>query len=142
MILSELVESRFAGQEAEVRQLNPLILASVGDAYYSLIVRSGLVAVHDLNANTLHKKAASVVCAAAQKESFFRIEPSLTENEQYIARRGRNTHPGTVPKNATVADYRIATAFEAVLGYLYLSGQEKRALELIELAGDEQNENV
>lgn len=124
-------EKKFGQDENSVRQLNPLVLASVGDAYYSLCIRSFLAAHHDYNASALHREASKLVCARAQKEAFFLIEDSLSENEEYIAKRGRNSHPATVPKNADVNDYRIATAFEALLGYLYICKKEERLNEII-----------
>ncbi len=129
-IFSELKE-KFNGNKNLVRQLNPLILASVGDAVYSLNIRAHLVATHDMNANSLHGAASKLVCAVAQKNAYFLIEDMLTEDELYIAKRGRNSHPGTVPKNADIIDYRVATAFEAVLGYLYISGENGRIDEII-----------
>ncbi len=109
-----------------MRQLNPLVLASVGDAVYSLYIRAYLAAKHDLNAHSLHSAAARMVCAAGQKEAYYKVEPLLTQEELYIAKRGRNTHPGTIPKNANIADYRTATALEAVFGYLFLLKEEQR----------------
>lgn len=118
---------------SSARQLNPLVLASVGDAVYSLLVRTHIVANHDINAHKLHSCAARLVCATAQKDAFYKIEKHLTEAEAYIAKRGRNSHPPTIPKNADVFDYRTATALEAVFGYLYLISDEKRIEELFNL---------
>lgn len=120
------MQQKFKGDKTAVRQLNPLVLASVGDAVYSLYMRAYLVAIHDLNAHLLHSAAARMVCAVAQKDAYYKIEPLLLEEELYIAKRGRNTHPGTVPKNANIADYRTATALEAVFGYLFLLQEEER----------------
>lgn len=122
------------------RQLNPLVLASVGDAVYSLLVRTHIVATHDLNAHKLHSRAAHLVCAVAQKDAFYAIEKFLTEDEAYIAKRGRNSHPPTIPKNADILDYRTATALEAVFGYLYLISNEKRIEELFNLILEKENE--
>lgn len=122
----EEINKKYGFDRTQVRQINPLVLASVGDAYYSLAVRTHTVANHDYNACALHRAAAESVCAKAQKEAYFKIEDMLTEDEKYIAKRGRNSHPATVPKNADVNDYRIATAFEALIGYLYISGENER----------------
>ncbi len=129
--IAEELKQKFNNDKNAVRQLNPLILASVGDAVYTLNVRAHIVATHDLNAHSLHAASASLVCAAAQKKAYFKIEPLLTEDEAYIAKRGRNSHPGTVPKNADIMDYRIATALEAVFGYLYILGEHERIDKLI-----------
>ncbi len=122
------------------RQLNPLVLASVGDAVYSLLIRAHIVANHDLNAHKLHSRAANLVCAVAQKDAFYAIERFLTEDEAYIAKRGRNSHPPTIPKNADISDYRTATALEAVFGFLYLISDEKRIEELFNLILEKENE--
>ena len=130
--MTELIE-KFGKDKNSVRQLNPLILASIGDAVYSLNMRCHIVANHDLNAHNLHMEAARLVCAAAQKEAYFKIESVLNEDELYIAKRGRNSHPGTVPKNADIMDYRTATALEAVFGYLYILDKNERINELLNI---------
>lgn len=140
-ILNELSE-KFNGDENAVRQLNPLILASVGDAVYSLNIRAHVVATHDLSAHMLHIHSAKMVCAAAQREAYYRIESLLLEDELYIAKRGRNAHPGTVPKNADILDYRIATALEAVFGYLYILNKNERINLLIKTILENENEKV
>ena len=131
------MQQKFQKDRNTVRQLNPLVLASIGDAVYSLYMRTYLVANHDLNAHSLHSAAAKMVCAAAQKEAYYKIEFMLSEEERYIATRGRNTHPGTVPKNANITDYRTATALEAVFGYLFLLQEEERIDRLIQKIWEE-----
>lgn len=140
--VSEALTRRFGGDENTVRQLNPLILAAVGDAVYTLNVRTLLVAGHDYTAHALHAASASTVCAAAQKAAYFKIEPLLTEDELYIAKRGRNAHPGTIPKNAEFSDYRIATALEAVFGYLSILGREDRIAALMKVLWEDPHETV
>ena len=140
-ILKELSE-KFNGDENAARQLNPLILASVGDAVYSLNIRCHMVANHDLSAHMLHIHSAKMVCASAQREAFYKIESLLSEDELYIAKRGRNSHPGTVPKNADILDYRIATALEAVFGYLYILNKKERIDLLIKTILENENEKV
>ncbi len=140
-ILKELAE-KFNGDENAVRQLNPLILASVGDAVYSLCIRCHMVATHDLSAHMLHMHSSKMVCAAAQREAYYKIEEMLTENEQYIAKRGRNSHPGTVPKNADIHDYRVATALEAVFGYLYILNRTDRINTLIQNILENDDEKI
>lgn len=107
-------------------QLGPLVLAYVGDTVFDLYVRTRLILTTDLTAHGLHMLAAKRVCAAAQAESFRKVEPLLTEDELAVYRRGRNSHIGTVPKNASIADYRSATGLEAVIGWLYLKGRDDR----------------
>ena len=138
-IFAEL-KSKFDGDENAVRQLNPLILASVGDAVYSLLIRTHMIATHDFNAHMLHVSSAKMVCAAAQRKAFSCIEEFFTEDEAYIAKRGRNAHPGTVPKNADIMDYRVATALEAVFGYLYILDREDRIEKFIKVILENVNE--
>ena len=122
-------------------QLGPLVLAYVGDTIYDLYVRTRLVLSTGLTAHGLHMAAAKRVCAAAQAEAFRRIEPQLTEEELAVFRRGRNSHMGTIPKNASIADYRAATGLEAVIGWLYLKGDDERLTQLMRLILEEQNQN-
>ena len=138
---SELFK-KFGNDENTVRQLNPLILASVGDAAYSLNIRTYIVATHDLNPHRLHIYSAKLVCASAQRKAYYLIEDMLTENEKYIAKRGRNAHPGTVPKNADIHDYRVATALEALFGYLYILNKHDRINELIKIILENNDEKI
>ncbi len=112
----------------------PLALALIGDTVYDLFVRTMLVDTLDLTPHKLHLAAAKYVCAAGQAAAFRRVEAALTEQERTIYKRGRNAHSGTVPKNASVADYHTASGFEALLGYLYLNGEDDRMTQLMELA--------
>lgn len=140
------MEKLFSAQKTldknDARQLNPLVLASVGDAVYSLAMRTHVLLTHDLGAHALHSHVSALVCARAQREAYFMLEDTLSEDEQYIAHRGRNSHPATVPKNADVSDYRTATALEAVFGYLYLTGQSERICELTDIILEKTNEKV
>lgn len=111
--------------------LSPTVLAYVGDTIFDLFVRTYYMETTDQTAHGLHVRCASKVCAKAQAAGFFRVEPMLNEEELSIYKRGRNTHLGTVPKNAKIADYRTATGFEALLGYLYLSGQDERLSQIV-----------
>ena len=109
----------------QARQENPLALAFVGDTVFDLYVRTSVLE-KEVNSHKLHVMSVKHVSASAQAAAFLRIEPLLTEDELYIYRRGRNTKPTTVPKNAPVKDYRSATGLEALVGYLYLTGQRER----------------
>jgi len=115
----------------EPRLASPLVLAYIGDTVYDLYVRSYWIFKSDLGAHGLHMACAKMVCAAAQAKAFRRIEGELTEEETGIFKRGRNAHMGTVPKNASIGDYRAATGLEALLGYLYLSGRDERINEIM-----------
>ena len=117
-------------EESNARMLNPLQLAYIGDGVWELLVRSRLIYM-GRSASHVHKDAVACVNAHAQSEAFRRIEPLLTEAEADVARRGRNAHAHhAAPKNQDAADYRAATALEALIGYLYLIGQEERLITL------------
>ncbi len=111
----------------------PLVLAYLGDAVYELEIRQMLVKRDHSRPAKLNKEAAQLVCAAAQSRIAEAILPYLTEEEEAIYRRGRNAHSPTTAKNQTVGDYRRATGFEALIGYLHLCGETARMRELIAL---------
>ncbi len=115
---------------AQARMLSPLQLAFIGDSVHTLLCRTQLLE-HDYRPNDLHRHAAHMVNAASQKAALDRLLPRLTEDEVQIVLRGRNAHPRHhVPKGATCAEYQGATALEALYGYLYLTGQTDRLLEI------------
>ena len=116
------------------RQIPALDLAYVGDTVYDLYVRAYLIHTHPETVHTLHVLSARMVCAQGQARAFFALEPMLTEEELAVYRRGRNAHSGTVPKNANVADYRVATGLETLLGHLWVLGREERIDELMAVA--------
>ncbi len=116
--------------------INSLELAYLGDTLYDLYVRERLVR-RGGHVKTLHRKAVSRVCAAAQSRALTRLEPLLTPDEADVVRRARNAHQ-TPPKNADPADYHRATSLEALLGWLYLTGQRDRLHVLLDAAlGDD-----
>ena len=115
-----------------VAQMNPLSLAFVGDAVYSLWMREA-AAWHGGLVGGLHNACVALVNAAAQAEAARQLMPHLTEQEQGIYRRGRNAQVGTAAKGGSLADYHAATGLEALFGYLYLDGQEERARALFAL---------
>ena len=114
------------------RQMNPVVLAFVGDAVYTLCVREALALGSGEKTGELNRRASEKVSAHGQSEALARILPMLTEEEADIYRRGRNAKSHTMAKNATVSDYRNATGFEALMGYLYLTDQMERMVELIQ----------
>ena len=119
--------------EAEVNMMSPLTWAYVGDAVYELYIRTHLVNKTNLKPHKLHIEAIKYVKAQSQAQALKKIEVNLTEKEKEIVRRGRNTENHHVAKNASVQDYMYSTAFEALIGYLYLTNQEKRIKELVEM---------
>lgn len=128
------LETLFGLKERDYTQYSPLTLAYIGDAVFELAVRTVLVREANRQASKLHKEASSVVRAPAQAKMLSCILPHLTEQEAAVCRRARNAKPATKAKNATLGEYMEATAFEAVIGWLYLEKQYNRALYLIELA--------
>ena len=118
-------------EEKDLRTYSPLTLAYIGDGVYELVIRTVLVKKGNCPVNQLHRKASSLVKAASQSAMMEFIEPMLTEEEHSVYRRGRNAHSPTMAKHATMADYRRATGFEALMGYLYLKGDYKRMIDLI-----------
>lgn len=118
----------------KARALSPVTLAFVGDAVYSLYIREKLVLSTDFSTGKLQRLTSSEVSAHGQSELLNKILPAFTEEESEIFRRGRNAKKPTKSKNASVAEYNRSTGFEAVLGYLYLTGRYKRISEIL---GDE-----
>ncbi len=118
-------------KKQEVKRLNPLVLAYIGDAVYEVYVRKYLISTQKTLVNQLHKSAIQFVKAESQSSIIHHIMDDLTQEEQTILKRGRNSKSQTIPKHADVSDYRYATGFEALIGYLYLIGEEKRLMDMI-----------
>ena len=138
--LLDRIKETFACKENDVRSYSPLTLAYVGDVVYDLIIRSVVVERGNRAVNDLHKRTTTYVKAATQARMIEALLPFLSEEEEAVYKRGRNAKSYSTAKNASVADYRKATGFEALMGYLYLSNNTERMLELIkkgiELIGD------
>ena len=117
----------------EVNQMSPLTWAYVGDCVYELYIRTKLVDITKLKPHELHIKSVKYVKAQAQAETLKKIESILTEEEKEIVRRGRNTQTHHIAKNASMRDYMYATAFEALIGYLYLTKQDERLSEIMKI---------
>lgn len=117
--------------ERKINELSPLTWAYVGDAVYELYIREHLVNNTKLKPHKLHIESIKYVKASAQAESLKLIEEELTEREKEIVRRGRNTKNHHLPKNAEVNEYMYSTAFEGLIGYLYLTKQEDRLNEIL-----------
>ena len=113
-------------EKSKALGLNPVVLAFVGDAVYSLFVRERLSFYSDGKAGELSKRATAEVRATAQAEFYTRIKDLLSEEEKGVFRRARNAKKTTRAKSATVAEYNVSTGLEAVLGYLYMTGQKER----------------
>ena len=133
---------RLWGAECDPKSMNPLALAFVGDGVFELLVREKLCCESRLPVSALHRQAVEQVCARRQAEDGRRLQSLLTEEEQEVYRRGRNARVHHVPKNAAVADYHAATALEALFGYLYLTGNFSRAVELCRIGFDKLHINI
>lgn len=143
-----MIKQEFQCKEQDIRAYSPLTLAYMGDAIYELVIRTVIVERANRSANDLHKKATRYVKAETQAKIITALvgetgedgsHGELTEDEKAVYKRGRNAKSYTTAKNATMSDYRKATGFEALMGFLYLTGQTDRLLHLvkrgIELAG-------
>lgn len=117
----------------EVKLMPPLTWAYVGDCVYELYIRTKLVNETKLKPHELHIKAIGYVKAKAQAERLKNIYDKLTDEEKDIVRRGRNAENHHLPKNANVQEYMYSTAFEALIGYLYLTKQNERLKEILEI---------
>ncbi|WP_425484619.1 Mini-ribonuclease 3 [Kroppenstedtia pulmonis] len=115
----------------EPGQLNPLLLAYMGDAVYELFVRYHVVAEGNIRPSDVHQKTVGYVSAIAQAKAVRQIEEYLTEEEWQVLKRGRNAKSSGVPKNAKVSEYRYSTGLEALVGYWYLKGEAQRLREMI-----------
>ena len=118
-------------QEVDIKSYSPLVLAYIGDAVYELLIRTKVINHGSMQVNKMHKKSASLVKAETQANLAKLLADDLTEEEQAVYKRGRNAKSGTMAKHATMIDYRMATGFEALMGYLYLTGQNDRLLRLV-----------
>ncbi|MCL2850799.1 MAG: ribonuclease III [Firmicutes bacterium] len=118
--------------EKEIANKNVLVLAFVGDAYMSLVIRKELAA-NGFKVAKLHDMASKIVCAKAQAELFDKIFEGLSDVEKDIANRARNASVNTVPSSCSLAEYKKATALESVIGFNVLTGNEKRAIDLIKI---------
>ena len=125
------IEGFFNIKDKDIRSFSPLTLAYIGDAIYEVVIRTIIVEKGNAPVNKLHHKASAIVKATAQKEAMEIILPLLSSEEEAVFKRGRNAKSYTSAKNASVIDYRIATGFEALMGFLYLTGKNERMLELI-----------
>ena len=132
--LNAFLNEKFDIKPQDIRTYSPLTLAYIGDAIFDVIVRSILVNKGNTAVNNLHKRASGVVKAQSQAAIVKALmDDVFTRKEIDIYKRGRNSKPHTKAKNASTMDYLVATGFEAVIGYLYLTGNMDRACEIVRL---------
>ena len=120
--------------EVDADSYSPLALAYIGDAIYELVIRTKVMNHGSMQVNKMHKRTAGLVKAEAQANFYKLLEEDLTDEEKAVYRRGRNAKSVTMAKNATMRDYRMATGFEALMGWLYLKGNIDRIAELVAMA--------
>lgn len=134
--MMEYLREAFGMEDVDLRTYSPLTLAYIGDAIYDLIIRTLIVKQGNSRPEKMHKRASALVKASAQAEMIERLLPMLTEEEHAIYKRGRNAKSYTMAKNATMLDYRKATGFEALMGYLYLKEDMSRLIDLVKAGLD------
>ena len=115
----------------ELKNAAPLALSFVGDAVHTLFVRERVFGQSPYKNNELHNLAGKVCCAIDQAKAAKRLAPLLSDEELFVFKKGKNAHVNSVPKHSSLAEYKLATALEALLGYLFLSGQDERINELL-----------
>ncbi|MCI7112805.1 MAG: ribonuclease III [Lachnobacterium sp.] len=133
MKIDSYIKEQFGIKDVDIRTYSPLTLAYIGDGIFDIVIRSVVVGKGNTKASQLHKHTSSIVKAHTQAVMIEALEPHLTKEEADIYRRGRNAKSSTMAKNATMADYRKATGLEALMGYLYLSDDFERVVELTKL---------
>lgn len=128
--IDNYIKTAFEIGEVDVRTYSPLTLAYIGDGIFDLIIRSVVVGKGNTKAATLHKRTSKIVKAETQAKLVEAIMDMLTEEEHDVFKRGRNAKSFTMAKNASMSDYRKATGFEALAGYLYVTDHFDRLVEL------------
>ena len=124
----------FNFDEENVNKMSPLVLAYIGDTVYEIYIRTMIVSTGNDSVNRLHYKSIKYVSAKAQARILSGISEALSDEEQNIVRRGRNAKSGTIPKNADIIEYKHATGFETLIGYLYLKKRYDRLNELLKIS--------
>ncbi len=129
--LAEYIRTTCDYREHDPGTLSPLTLAYIGDTVFDLVIRTRVVTRGQAPVNRLHKASSRIVNATTQSAMIHELLPKLTEEELSIYKRGRNAKSHSTAKNASVNDYKAATGFEALLGWLYLKGDFGRITELV-----------
>lgn len=124
----------FKADNINPKEYNPLALAYIGDTVYDLFIRTKVLEKGNRHVTQMHKDSVQFVKAHSQSVSAYAIEEELTEEELRVLKWGRNAKSNTTPKNADVTEYRMATGFETLIGYLYLNDETERLSYLLEKA--------
>ena len=133
---NDYMKKVFAMQEVDIREYSPLTLAYIGDSIYDLIIKSLVINRGNKQVQKLHKETSSLVQALAQSMMMRAMQEELTDEERAVYKRGRNAKSVSPAKNQSITDYRRATGFEALIGYLYLKEDWKRMLDLVKIGLD------
>ena len=131
----------FQMEEVDIREYSPLTLAYIGDCVYDLVIKSLVINAGNKQVNKLHQETSSLVQASTQSLMMRTMQEHLTEEEHAVYKRGRNAKSVSPAKNQSITDYRRATGFEALLGYLYLKKDYKRLLDLVKMGLDSLENN-
>ena len=134
------MQELFQMKEVDIKEYSPLTLAYIGDSIYDLIIKSLVVNEGNRQVQKLHKETSMRVQASAQSKMMRAIQEHLTEEEHAVFKRGRNAKSVSPAKNQSITDYRRATGFEALMGYLYLKKEWKRMLELVKIGLESMDE--
>ena len=135
------MQEMFQMQEVEAETYSPLALAYIGDCIFDLVIKNLVLNRGNKQVKKLHKETSQIVQASSQSKMMRVLQAELTEEEQQIYKRGRNSKTISPAKNQSVTDYRRATGFEALMGYLYLQRRYERMLELIKMGLDSLDNN-
>lgn len=135
------IADHFPLKEQDIKMYSALSFAYIGDAVYDLIVRTMITTQGNTKPNKYHREVVQYVNAKAQTDFMEKIKPVLSEEEKTIFKRGKNAKSPTTAKNQTHHDYRIATGFEALIGYLYLTGRIDRIMELMQICFDPEEQS-
>lgn len=125
------IKAIYGVEDKDIKTISPLVFAYIGDSVYDLIIKSILVGRGNIPVNKLHKKASDLVKAQSQVRMYESVKDVLSEDEVAIFKRGRNAKSYTSAKNASKIDYRMATGYEALIGYLYMEDKIDRIYELV-----------
>ncbi|MCU6763566.1 Mini-ribonuclease 3 [uncultured Roseburia sp.] len=140
--IDSYIRNKFQIPDVDIRTYSPLTLAFIGDGIYDLVIRTIVVGQGNTRASQLHQHTSHLVKAHSQSVMLERMLPMLTAKEEAVYKRGRNAKSPTMAKNATMGDYRRATGFEALMGYLYLTDQMDRLLCLVQAGLKGLNEDI
>ena len=131
MELFEIIKNSLQLQDIDILDYSPLTLAYIGDSVYEVVVRTVIVDEANRSVDKIHKAASNLVRAGAQAKIAKTLMDEFTTEEISVYKRGRNAKVNTKAKNASMGEYKAATGFEALIGYLYLTNQTERMLEII-----------